>query len=447
MARKIAAAIAVALMLATGTILLSQHTIAVGDAAGWPVDPVESALSGARDARGVRSTTPQDPSPATGDGQIDRAQPAPLSTSERANGPYIIVSHARVIPSQTIQIGVFQHDFALNPYQLLWVESATGAFHVISATLTVDQEGNRPVIPYVVPAGNQGIYFVETRRDALITRSLPIEAVAPVFTYLPATLRGETAVFSCPTSSSNVYVGGAVTQEELDNPVRPAYDHADKNIALRSYTLNTDSGLKRELVDYGAGDPAPPPQFATLFSPTRVPDFSGFYQVHNWNWATSPAPGTRGDPIQSPPVTALGLKGSAGEMLRIPSSGYDIGGGFEAVVLFADEDTVTLAYTRFDTAARGYAVHIDNICTDPNLLALYNSLDDPQGPRYVYVDPGNRPYAYDLPTLAAGQPIGTVGAGDPVVAIADTGTLQDPRSCNEWWQVRPGYAGTCPPGP
>jgi hypothetical protein len=269
----------------------------------------------------------------------------------------------------------------------------------------------------------------------------------PFFTYLPAVLRGETAIFQCPTSSSNAYVGGRVTQEELDNPVRPAYDHADKNIALRSYTLNTDSDLKRELVDYGAGDATQPPQFATVFSPARVPELSGFYQVHNWNWAPSPAPGTRGDPIQSPPVTALGLSGSTGEALRVPSSGYDIGGGFEAIVLFADEDTVTLAFTRFDTAARGYAVHIDNICTDPNLLALYNSLDDPQGPRYVYVDPSNRPYTYDLPTLTAGQPIGTVGAGDPVVAIVDSGTIQDPRSCNEWWQVRPGYAGTCPPGP
>jgi hypothetical protein len=131
----------------------------------------------------------------------------------------------------------------------------------------------------------------------------------------------------------------------------------------------------------------------------------------------------------------------------VPSSGYDIGGGFEAVVLFADEDTVTLAFTRFDTAAWGYAVHIDNICTDPNLLALYNALDDPQGPRYIYVDPSNRPHDYDLPTLAAGQSIGTVGTGDPVVAIADSGTIQDPRSCNEWWQIRPGYPGACPPGP
>jgi hypothetical protein len=416
--RKIAAAIAVVLVLLVGTLLLSQRTIAVGDGANASVDPVDSALS----------------SP-------------PLSSSERANGPRIVVSHARVIPSQTIQIDVFEHAFALNPYQLRWVESTTDAFDVISATLSVDQAGNRPGIHYVIPAGSPGIYFVETRRDQIITRSLPIEAVVPHFTYLPAALRGETAVFQCPTSSDNVYVGGTVTQEEMDNPVRPAYDHADKNIALRSYTLNTDSGLKRELVDYGAGDATQPPQFATMFSPTRVPDFSGFYQVHNWNWASSPAPGTRGDPILSPPVTALGLSGSTGEALRAPSSGYDIGGGFEAIVLFADEDTVALAFTRFDTAARGYAVHIDNICTDPNLLALYNSLDDPQGPRYVYVDPGNRPYAYDLPTLAADQPIGTVGAGDPVVAIVDSGTIQDPRSCNEWWQVRPGYAGTCPPGP
>lgn len=240
------------------------------------------------------------------------------------------------------------------------------------------------------------------------------------------------------------YAGGTAFQYDNDNPVRPAYNHADKNIALRSYTANTDPGLKRELVDYGTGD-AKAPQLATLFSPHRVPELRTFYQVYSWNWAPSPAPGTRGEPITSPPVTAMGMSTTAGETLSVATSGYDIGSGFEVIVLFADEDTVTLKYTREDTAATGYTVHIDSICTDPNLLARYNELDDPNGPRYVYS--AGRPYTYDLPILAAGQPIGTARGDEIVVAIVDTGAIQDTRSCNEWWQVRPGYAGTCPPGP
>ena len=254
--------------------------------------------------------------------------------------------------------------------------------------------------------------------------------------YLPILLSPD----ACATTSNQSYSSGIAFQLDTDNPVRPAYDHADKNIALRSYTLNGDSGLKRELVDYGSDDPTQPPQFATLFSPNQVPPFSGFYQVHQWNWSPSPTPGVRAEPISQPPVTGMGFALEAGTALHAPSSGYDIGGGVEVLVLYADEDTVTLHYTREDSAARGYTLHIDQICTDVNLLALYNSLDRPDGPRYQFPSSG-----YDLPTLPAGQVFGTTSNRDMVIAIADTGAYQDPRSCNEWWQIRPGYGGSCPP--
>jgi hypothetical protein len=251
--------------------------------------------------------------------------------------------------------------------------------------------------------------------------------------------------YECPTSSDNQYAGAPAFQYDLDNPVRPAYNHADKNLALRGYEPNADPGLKRELVDYGVGDPTQPPQFATLFDPHRVPTLSGFYRIHTWNWDTSPDPGTRGGPISNPSVTALGLEATPGEVLHVPVSGYDIGGA-EVIILFADEDSMTLRYTREDSSGSpGYTVHLDHLCTDLNLLALYNALDDAKGPRYVYVPPGERPYSYNLPNLATGQPLGTARDTEIVVAVADTGTFQDPRSCDDWWQIRPGYTGVCPP--
>lgn len=246
----------------------------------------------------------------------------------------------------------------------------------------------------------------------------------------------------CPASSGRQYNSGPAQQYDKENPVRPAYNHPDKNLALRSYTPNTSPTLKRELVSYGTDDPTQPPQLATLFSPARVPALVGIYQVYGWNWAPSPDPGTRGAPITNPPVTALGLQTTPGEPLHVPASGYDIGQGMEVLVLFADEDSITLKYTREDSAATGYTLHIDKVCPDPNLLALYRALDDPSGPRYVYT-PAD--YWYNLPALAAGQVFGTAQSSEVVVAIRDTGSFMDPRSCNEWWQVRPGYAGTCPP--
>ncbi|RMD49292.1 MAG: hypothetical protein D6835_05485, partial [Candidatus Thermofonsia bacterium] len=37
--------------------------------------------------------------------------------------------------------------------------------------------------------------------------------------------------FSCATTSTNSYISGTVYQFDTDNPVRPAYNHADKNIS------------------------------------------------------------------------------------------------------------------------------------------------------------------------------------------------------------------------
>ena len=203
--------------------------------------------------------------------------------------------------------------------------------------------------------------------------------------YLPLVFGSSPPPFACPTSSTNSYASGTATQYDLDNPVRPAQAHADKNLALRGYTPNTDAGLRRELVNYGADDPTRPPQFATLFQPARVPPLSGFYRVHDWNWSPSPEPGTRGAPLTTWPVTALGLQVTPGEALHVPVSAYDIGQGYEVIVLYADERRVALRYAREDSAgAQGYTVHLDGLCTDPNLLALYAELDAPTGPRYVY---------------------------------------------------------------
>jgi len=250
------------------------------------------------------------------------------------------------------------------------------------------------------------------------------------FSYLPFVARSD---FSCPTTSTNEYQSGIAYQYDDDDPVRPAYAHADKNIELRGYVL-TEPNI-RDFVDYGCDDDTLPPQFATLFGPARVPALTAFYQVHDWIWSASPEPGERGDPIAAPPVTALGLRTTPGEILRVPVSGYDIGGGMEVLVLFADEDTVALRYTREDSSASpGYTVHIDNLCTDPNLLALYRELDDSHGPRYQYPN-----HHYQLPNLRAGQPVGVSRGAEVVVAIADTGAFQDPRSLEEWWQVGLGY--------
>jgi hypothetical protein len=243
----------------------------------------------------------------------------------------------------------------------------------------------------------------------------------------------------CATASGWHYAAGGAAQWDTDNPVRPAWNHADKNIALRGYKRNTSASLR--FVNYGSDDPTTPPQLATLFNPARVPAFTNGYQIYNWNWAPSPNPGTRSSQVNTTwPVTVLGLATTPGEALRVPASGYNnIGGGFSVIVLYADEDTIAINFTREDSAATGYTVHIDNVCTDSNLLKLYNQLDAPGGPRYVYYSSTpSLAEVYNLPNLPAGQVFGVARSSEIRVAIVDSGSWMDPRSCDEWWQIRPG---------
>ena len=247
-----------------------------------------------------------------------------------------------------------------------------------------------------------------------------------------------------PQPTGATYGSGTAYQQDTDNPVRPAYNHADKNLALRGYAL-ASSGAPKTFVNYGSDDPTQPPQFATLFTPNRVPTFVNVYRANNWNWLPSPTPGTPGGPITNYPVTVLGLQTTPGEILYAPASGYDIGGGMEVIVMFADTDSITFKYTREDSVApNGYTLHVDGVCVDPNLLALYNTLDNPAGSRYVYASTGYHTYSYNLPNLPAGQAFGRAGGNETKIAIVDSGAFQDPRSCNEWWQIRPSPPYACP---
>ena len=110
---------------------------------------------------------------------------------------------------------------------------------------------------------------------------------------------------------------------------------------------------------------------------------------------------------------------ATGETLYLPDSGYDIGSGYEALVLYASEERITLKYTREDNVKEGYTIHVENVCVEPSLLALYRER--------------NEAGRGDLPALRAGQPFGRARGAEIGVAIRDTGSFMDPRSRYDWW--------------
>jgi len=237
-------------------------------------------------------------------------------------------------------------------------------------------------------------------------------AASEVFTYhvfLPLTAKQPS---DCAPIPGVQYSALAVDGPPTD---RLAEQHADLNLALRGYEVTT---AYRGLVNYGGGDDPKAPQLNTLFADQRVPAFPTVYRVYDWNWDCN----CRGSLLTQWEVTLAGMSVAPGEMLSLPDSGYNLGSGFEALVLYASEERITLKYTREDNVVEGYTLHIENVCVEPSLLALYRAWNDAGRGK--------------LPALRGLQPFGRARGGEIGVAIRDAGTFMDPRSRQDWWQPR-----------
>ena len=242
--------------------------------------------------------------------------------------------------------------------------------------------------------------------------------------YLPLVLNGyppAPPAPTCPITSTRSYDLIPVSGAPADHP---DYLHGDLNLSLRGWEP-VDAPL--QLVNYnGSADPNAP-DLRGIFADGRVPAFTAAYQVYDWDWGCG-TDGCRGNLLNTWLTTLLEMETTAGETLRIPTRAPDIyQGNYRALVLYAEENRMTLVYAREDTVAFAYAVHLEDVCVDPNLLALYRSRVDGNGWRIA--DGG-----YQLPALNNGQVFGTAAGGEIKVAIRDRGVFMDPRSAKDWWQ-------------
>lgn len=234
------------------------------------------------------------------------------------------------------------------------------------------------------------------------------------YRYLPITLGQAQA---CKGIPEETYTAIPVDTRMPGSPV-PAEEHPDLNLALRGYRENPTA--YKGLIEYSGGYDPDAPQLLALFEDQRFPLFVRVYQVHEWDgqW-----PGQYGTiPITDPEVTLAGLASQPGEKIYIPSRQQDIyQGRYIALVLYAAPERITIKYTRDDNVVYGYTVHIEHICVEPRLLALYRQK----------AAEGRR----ELPALERGQAIGRAIGNEVGVAIRDTGAFMDPRSRKDWWQA------------
>ena len=124
---------------------------------------------------------------------------------------------------------------------------------------------------------------------------------------------------------------------------RPAAQHGDINLALRGFS-RTEAEVG--LIDISGPTDNRAPQLAGLFGDDRTGIFTAVYRVNHWDWGSN----SRGGPITDFDVTLAGLQVKPGETIHVPGAGYDIGQGYQVLVLYADEERITLKYTGEDTA-------------------------------------------------------------------------------------------------
>ena len=231
------------------------------------------------------------------------------------------------------------------------------------------------------------------------------------FLFLPLMLGGA-GLAGCQPITSESYGTLSVNGPPTD---RPAEQHADLNLGWRGFT---PTSATLGLVNIGGPTDSSAPQFPGLFSDDRTPQFSSAARVYNWSWGCNCAT----TPISQPPVTLLGMGTVAGELIHTPQSGYDIGSGYEVLVLYAAPARITLKYTREDNVIQGYTIHVENVCVEPRLLALYQ-LSNSNG-------------RGQLPALHSGQAFGRASGGEIAIAIQDSGAWMEPRSRKDWWRGR-----------
>ncbi len=261
---------------------------------------------------------------------------------------------------------------------------------------------------------------------------VPGEDIVPRV-YLPIAVGGGgTRLAGCPTTSTNAYdvipiEGGYYKDNRITD------ENPDFRLSILGYERVNEP---LELVDYNGGSDPDAPRLHGLFRPPRRPRFTSAYLNYQWNWndgpGSTPPYGSRG-PLNDDPffrVTVLDFEMVAGETIYIPARSVPIyQGGVVAMVLYADENELTITYTRHDAVYLPggiYVVHMVNFCVDPQLIAAYRA----------QLSNGRRNTG-KLPAIRNDQPIGVARADPLTIAIRDTAKLMDPRSRKDWWQGLP----------
>ncbi len=216
---------------------------------------------------------------------------------------------------------------------------------------------------------------------------------------------------ACPKTSSQNY---QTVQTNSDYTLgSPAETHPEINLGLRGYV---EVNEKTDTVHYGGDTDPQALKINSIFTDGRKPKVAKTYKVHAWDYANNRR---SNDAENAWPVSLIGLASTPGESIVVPPSGRSISGDLELMVLYADENRVTFTNSVGDNWTDGYILHVEDICTDPDLISAYQN--------------ANASGRGSLPALPRGQVFAIAKGSEVKVAIRDSGQFMDPRSDKDWW--------------
>jgi len=278
------------------------------------------------------------------------------------------------------------------------------------------------------PKKNSPTPSTSSRSAGLRSGQLPTIAISnnqsptpkPTITIIPTniipttkrpTLTPTPKSIACPKTSNQSYQTVQTYSDYTLNS--PAETHPEINLHLRGYVeVNEKAGL----VHYGGDTDLLALKINSIFSDGRKPTIIKTYKVHAWDYNNNKP---SNDTENAWPVSLIGLAATPGELIVVPPSGRNISGNLELMVLYADENRITFTNSLGDNWTDGYIFHVEDICTDPNLISAYLN--------------ANASGRGSLPALPRGQVFGTARTNEVKVAIRDSGTFMDPRSDKDWW--------------
>ena len=127
--------------------------------------------------------------------------------------------------------------------------------------------------------------------------------------------------------------------------------------------------------------------------------------------------------------------------IKVPNTGYDIGGGYEAMIVFAAADRVTLHIGRHEyftgtktcangkTCSGGYWIYVKNICVDQQIQNAYNQVKGAQEAAGADLNP------IQLPMIRPGQTLGKANANSVLVGVRDNGPFISIYKSDYWGGV------------